>query len=114
MNKQSRFEVIRRGRKSRKYKSRDEFMEDYRPHIEYGAGGTYNEDTGAGEIFSHMKACRRLEREGYKNLHFGNGGDDDILVVDHHAKEFGFFEDYAPNLSQVPKSKTLTQLWEAH
>jgi hypothetical protein len=98
----------------KKWKNYDAHTQDYLPHIGYGASGTYDSITKKGTIRSYMKKCKELEKAGYKNLKFCNGGDDDWLVVDHDAKEFGFFEDYAPSLERAVKFDNLTTLWNNH
>lgn len=106
-------EIVGRSAKLEKtFKSESAFNKEYITHIGYGASGQYN--NGVGIIWSHRDACQKLEKKGYKNLQFCNGGDDDILVVDHDAKEFGFFEDYAPFGRNLKTAKTLTELWQNH
>ena len=97
---------------SKKFKSDSDYINEYKTHIGYGASGQYT--NGVGLISSHKEQCEKLEKEGYKNLNFCNGGDDDILVVDHDSKEFGFFEDYAPFGENLKTAKTLTELWKNH
>ena len=96
------------------WKNSDAQTRDYLPHIGYGASCEYNTKTKKGTIRSYMKKCKELEKMGYKNLNFCNGGDDDWLVVDHDAKEFGFFEDYSPNLERAARFDDLTTLWNNH
>ena len=67
-------------------------MKEYCRHIGYGSSGSFDDKTGEGTISSHLEECKNLENIGYKNLNFCNGGDDDILVIDHDRKEFGFVE----------------------
>jgi hypothetical protein len=64
-----------------------------------------------GYICSFEEKCEELDKLGYKNLNFCNGGDDDWLVIDHDTKTYGFFEDYVPCQKQILKAKTLTELW---
>lgn len=85
-------EIIYNRKTSKKYKSADEHTKEYCKHIGYGASGSYDSKTKLGTISSHLEECKKLEKAGYKNLHFCNGGDDDILIVDHDRKEFGFLE----------------------
>ena len=96
------------------FKSHASYTKEYVTHIGYGASGQYDEKTRIGKISSHKKKCKMLEKKGYKNLKFCNGGDDDVLVIDHDTKTFGFFEDYAPFGRNLSTAKTLTELWENH
>lgn len=85
-------EIIHNKRFTKKYQSNAEYTEEYCRHIGYGSSGSFDEETGEGTIWSHLEECKNLENIGYKNLNFCNGGDDDILVIDHDTKEFGFVE----------------------
>ena len=85
-------EIIHRKRLSKKWKSNNHHTKEYCNHIGYGASGAFDSKTKKGYIMSHLKECKKLEKLGYKNLRFCNGGDDDILVVDHGRKEFAFVE----------------------
>lgn len=85
-------EIIYNKKTTKKYKSHDFYTKEYCKHIGYGASGSFDYKTNKGTIRSHFKECKKLEKLGYKNLKFCNGGDDDILVVDHDKKEFGFVE----------------------
>lgn len=107
-------EIIYEDVLKKKFKSDEQYIKEYKTHIDYGASGQYDEKTKIGIIHSHKKKCKILEKKGYKNLKFCNGGDDDVLVIDHDTKTFGFFEDYAPFGCNLQTAKTLTKLWENH
>lgn len=85
-------EIIHNKKFTRNYESNDAYTKEYCRHIGYGSSGQFDDKTGEGTICSHLEECKILENIGYKNLNFCNGGDDDILVVDHDRKEFGFVE----------------------
>lgn len=85
-------EIIHNKKLTKKYKSQEDHVAEYCKHIGYGASGSFDDKTNKGIIRSHLKECKKLESAGYKNLHFCNGGDDDILIVDHDRKEFAFVE----------------------
>ncbi len=105
------FEIIDKKRIRKKFKNEDADYAEYCGHIGYGASGMFDDKTQIGLISSHKDDCKKLEKSGYINLKFCNGGDDDWLVVDHERKEFGFFEDNAPCESAMKRCKTLTELW---
>lgn len=77
---------------TKKYKNMEDYTNAYVRHIGYGARGSFNDKTLIGTIISHRSKCRKLEKLNYKNLNFGNGGDDDILVINHDEKVFAFVE----------------------
>lgn len=85
-------EIIYNGRTAKEYQTKELYMQEYSSHIGYGASGSYDDKTKIGIIHSHLKKCKELEKNGYRNLHFCNGGDDDILIIDHDNKEFAFVE----------------------
>jgi hypothetical protein len=109
-----RYEIVEKGTFRKKFESYDKYAEEYLKHIQIscGASGQYDPVTKVGRIRSYLKVCRKLELDGYTNLRFPNGGDDDILLIDHVRKEFGFFEDNTPTEEQMEDSKNLTQLWK--
>lgn len=111
MKTDSRFEVFYREKTVRKFRSDKTYLKEYVKHIGYGASGVYDTASKIGTINSCKKICLELKRKGYTNLYFENGGDDDVVVVDHTAKQFGFFEDHAPILNNIPKEMTLEQIW---
>jgi len=68
-----------------------------------GNSGQFDTKTGRGSISSFAEEIARLEKEGFKRINFGNGGDDDVLVVDTLRREYATFEDYMPErLSKDP------------
>jgi hypothetical protein len=103
------FEVFDKERISRKFRDNVAHTAEYQKHIGYGASGTYNDKTKVGEISSFLKQAKKLEKHGYKNLKFCNGGDNDHLIADHEAKEFGFFEYFLH--SHLDSAANLTDLW---
>jgi hypothetical protein len=79
-----------------------------------GNSGRIDEGNGIFEIKTFAPSVKKLEKEGFKNMHFPNGGDDDVLVVDHKTKKFGFFEDYVPTKLRKDPSYSggsLQSLW---
>lgn len=110
--KTKRFSVSRRHRITKKWEKHEDQMKEYALHIGYGASGSWNSETKLGYISSHYKQCKKLEKLGYKNLKFNNGGDDDILVIDHINKEYGFFEDYVPSKEVMNECKNIMELWK--
>jgi len=94
------------------YKSTDEYSSIYQTHIDYGASGSYRVAGNIGIIWSYKTICQKLEKKGYKNLNFCNGGDDDILIVDHDNKCFGFFENPTPPEDALNSVTTLEKLWK--
>jgi len=85
-------EIVNKDKITKKYKSGDAHIKEYCKHIGYGSSGVFNDKTNIGTIWSHRRVCKALEKKGYKNLHFCNGGDDDVLIIDHDKKQFGFLE----------------------
>lgn len=113
-NNQLRFEVIYAEKIENMWSSSEEFTKEYNNHIGYGSYGSYEPNTKHGYIASHLKKCKELETQGYKNLKFNNGGDDDVLIVDHKNKEFGFFENPIPPQEQLVRYKNLKQLFKSY
>lgn len=97
----------------KEFETYDAYNKEYRKHIPYGSSGQYTDKDGIGIIWSFLDACQKLEHDGYTNLKFENGGDDDILLIDHENKEYGFFEDVTPTPDQIKRAKNLKQLWDA-
>lgn len=112
--KPDRFKVFEKQTIEKLYKCVDDWSEEYNTHMGYGVCGSFSNMTNIGIIRSFLDKCKSLDREGYRNLNFANGGDDDWLVVDIINKEYGFFEDYAPTEENMKKSTTLKQLWNRH
>ncbi len=73
--------------------------------------GHYNPVTGIHQIWTFKQDIEQLRALGYRDLEFCNGGDDDILCIDHARKEYGFFEDHLPKLTHIAKAKTLQELY---
>lgn len=94
-----------------KYSDSEAYYNEYKKHLHYGSSGVFSDSTGIGTISSHAKECRKLEKAGYINLNFANGGDDDILLVDHTAKQYGFFERPMPSADKIKQAKSLRELW---
>lgn len=88
--------------------STEEFGRLYTINLSVGSNASHSSVTGGYRIKTFIDAIRELEKNGYKNLQFCNGGDDDILVIDHKRKEFGFFEDNVPPL----EGNSLQEIWE--
>lgn len=105
-------EIFDKQRINKKFTSDSKYLDEYKKHLGYGASGCYDSKTKIGQISSYAKICKLLILRGYANLGFCNGGDDDWLVVDHDAKEFGFFEDNSPTKKQIQRAKTLIELWK--
>lgn len=112
--KVTRFSVFHKEDINGVWDSIDDYKAEYSKHIDYGASGNYNTigfEVVKGTISSHLAKCTELNSKGYKNLKFCNGGDDDVLVVDHEMKEYGFFEDYPPTEEQLKSGASLTAIW---
>ncbi len=109
-----RFEVKDKTTIKKKWETNAAHTMEYVDHIGYGASGCYDTVSRCGYIYSFLEACKVLEKAGYNNLKFNNGGDDDWLVIDHERKEYGFFEDYVPSRDAMNHCETLKELWESH
>jgi hypothetical protein len=97
-------------------KSKAEFEETYRKCLKISAGnsGSADESKNTYEIRTFAPSAEKLQKAGYKDLKFCNGGDDDVLIVDHKNKEYAFFEDNVPEkLVKNPMYKlgNLRELW---
>lgn len=98
----------------KKWDSYADHEEEYKRLYAPGSSGHYDSKTKTGSITSYRAIIDKLEAKGYKHLSFCNGGDDDHLLVDHDAKEFGFFEDYQPSEEAIRKTKDLQTLYDNH
>jgi hypothetical protein len=107
------FEVIEKESFSKFFETEKEYYQEYAKHIGYGSSGSFYIERDYGCIHSFMRVCKLLETQGYKNLNFCNGGDDDILIVDHNNKEFGFFENPGPQEEALNQYENLAQLWKS-
>ena len=108
------YEVVEKQTIRKKFKTAEAHIDEYRKHIGYGSSGQYTGKDQIGTISSFLNICLKLEADGYINLKFPNGGDDDILLVDHKHKQFGFFEDVTPAEEQMEASESLSQLWQTY
>ena len=100
-------------------KTQEEYDVLYAKSLAVSPGNSGSADPSKGEfkIRTFAPSVEKLKNDGFKGLHFNNGGDDDVLVVDHKRKEFAFFEDYAPpRLTKDPKysGSSLQSLYNEH
>lgn len=104
-----RFEIINKEILQRDFSSQAEYYKEYSLHISFpcGASGMYDLKTKKGTIWSHFKVVKQLRLNRYKDLRFCNGGDDDVLVIDHQRKEYAFFEDNAPSMERLIERSNL-------
>jgi hypothetical protein len=105
-----RFELFEEETIKKKFKDYKSYEAEYVKHIGCGASGRFD-DSKIGVIHSYYKTIQKLKKKNYKNLNFGNGGDDDYLVADHEKKEYGFFEDLPQREKIETWTGSLTELY---
>lgn len=93
-----RFEIIEKELITLNGVSYEEYDAVNKTHSEHrqGSWGIYDKKEKKGIIGTYCPVIKKLVSDGYKDIGYCNGGDDDILVVDHQRKEYTFFEDYVP------------------